>query len=704
MNIAHALSSTRLTWMVGAVFAMLIAVLAFYPPPPIFAQSASLTTTVNSDRSVDLDLSNGPSSWWFRINSWGTCTAASGTSFDNIRGYAAGTHSVNAYSDSSCASQIASSSFTIPSATLAATVNGDRSVDLTLTGGPNNWWFRINSWGTCTAASGTGFSNIRGYQSGTYNVGAYSDGGCSFHIASSSFTIPSATLAATVNGDRSVDLTLTGGPGNWWFRIGSGTCTAATGTTFSNIRGYGVGTHSVGAYSDGGCGYHIASSSFTIAPLPPSSPPPAPALITLERVCDHKFTVRWTASVGATGYDLNYSTNNRKSWKRAKSNVSSTVFEGYAWNKNKTYWMAVRARNANGESGWTNSAAAPAPPCAVGNLRAVTSTTHGTAGGSITTTWDAGKRANAYNVNYRADGGEWQRIATDHTTTSHTGTVTATGSHTVAVQSLNGSMGSRWSNFDVAWLTAGGIGGKWATLTLAGHGAQWWYKANTGPHATCQGPVAANTNSTSLTGVSAMKTYTYSAYRASGCDDANLLATAEFTTDGVSVSNLSEASDGSGIDILRTNYEATGFTTGDHDSGYKLDRVVIKFRNSGNSHNPGVLTAAIHAESSGSPAASATYTLSGSSTPLTAGDYTYTCSGTCSLDKDTTYFLVLSGTGQYHSYGYYTADSTQSDSETNTPSDAGWSIANRAKYKSGNEWEDETSDFSLMFEVVATEK
>lgn len=271
----------------------------------------------------------------------------------HTKGYKAGTHSVQAYSDSNCGTQIAASSFTIPTISIAAVVNNDHSVTLTLTGGPANWWFRINSVGTCTAASGTTVSNIQGYKAGTYHtVIVYSDGNCQHLIAHTQFIIPTATLATTVNGDKSVDLKLTDGPSNWWFRIGGGTCTAATGTTVSNIQGYAAGTHSVNAYSDSGCNYHIASSSFTITS---GLPPAAPAQITVERVCDDKFIVRWTPSVGATGYDLNFSVNNRKSWKRASTNGKSTVWGAYAWNKNKTYWLAVRARNANGESGWTNS-------------------------------------------------------------------------------------------------------------------------------------------------------------------------------------------------------------------------------------------------------------------------------------------------------------------------------------------------------------
>ena len=243
------------------------------------ALCANLTATVNSDNSVDLDLSGGPTNWWFRINSWGTCTAASGTSVNNIRGYQLGTHSVRAYSDSDCGYQIAATSFTL-TASLAARVNSDRSVDLTLTNGPANWYFRISyrtgegtGSGSCTAASGTTVSGIQGYKTGTYGVGAFSGAGCKNLIAHANFIIPepppsNASLTTTVNPGPAVDLKLTNGPNDWWFRIGSGTCTAVSGTDIvRGIQGYKAGKYSVYAYSDSGCSDKIAASSFTIPPV-----------------------------------------------------------------------------------------------------------------------------------------------------------------------------------------------------------------------------------------------------------------------------------------------------------------------------------------------------------------------------------------------------------------------------------------------------
>ena len=260
-----AFSATRWVWLAALLLALL-AVAGFYPSPTS-AQSASLTATVNSDRSVDLTLSNGPSPWYFRIGI-GTCTAVTGNSITGIRGYAPGYHEVSAFAAAGCAGTdfLTDAYFVIPTTTLAATVNSDRSVDLTLSNGPSNWWFRINWWGTCTAASGNTASNIQGYKAGTHTVDVYSDSGCHTKIASSSFTIPTATLTATVDSDRSVDLTLSNGPSNWWFKINSwGTCTAVSGNSITGIRGYKPGTHTVRAYSNSNCANQVATTTFTIS-------------------------------------------------------------------------------------------------------------------------------------------------------------------------------------------------------------------------------------------------------------------------------------------------------------------------------------------------------------------------------------------------------------------------------------------------------
>ena len=315
------------------------------PPPPDPPQNPpSLTATVDAgDLSVDLELANGPTDWWFRINWWGSCTAAPGTTVSNIQGYQVGTHPVTAYSDSSCATEIDATTFTIPEVALKITVNDDRSVDLRLEGWPNNWWFRIGWHGTCTAASGSAVSGISGYQSGSHFVRAYSASGCASQIAAESFTIPTATLATTVNSDRSVDLTLTGGPPTWWFRINWwGSCTAASGTTVSNIQGYKSGTHAVWAYSGSGCSYHMATAAFTLTIKPGQLPAPTltPGNATIG--------VAWTAPApgesAITDYDVRIRQVGATDWSYVFINAAS-YSPGDLGNSKRSQGSAGRALN-----------------------------------------------------------------------------------------------------------------------------------------------------------------------------------------------------------------------------------------------------------------------------------------------------------------------------------------------------------------------
>ena len=147
------------------------------------------------------------------------------------------------------------------------------------------------------------------------------------------------------------------GGNNWNAAPCGNNCTGAS-TTISGVDNAKAYIVAVRAGNDNGwSGWRNSAASG------PSQPPAAPASVTTERVCGDKFTVTWTPSSGATGYDLNYSTDNRKTWKRALTNEPHAVWIFAVWNKDKTYTLAVRARNSAGVSGWTNSAAAPPPSC-----------------------------------------------------------------------------------------------------------------------------------------------------------------------------------------------------------------------------------------------------------------------------------------------------------------------------------------------------
>ena len=264
----------------------------------------------------------------------------------------------------------------------------------------------------------------------------------------------------------------------------------------------------------------------------PWGPPAAPAQVSFSRDCS-RFSFSWTPVAGATGYDLVSSYTNRKSWQRMATNTTSTGGVFTHWQKDKTYYLGVRARNANGMSGWTNSAAAHPPACNIGragNLKATTSTTHGTAGGAITTTWDAGQHASAYNLNYK-EGADWRRIASNLSATTHTGTVSSTATTAFAVQSIGNGTTSQWREANIGWLTASGISGTSATLTIAGHSDAWYLKQTSPtPAGTCSSAISGTTHA--LTTLLGDTDYTFTAYNDAAC--AQVIGSASFTTSAAS--------------------------------------------------------------------------------------------------------------------------------------------------------------------------
>ena len=543
------------------------------PAPP----TATLATTVNTDKSVNLTLTNGPSNWWFRINWWGSCTAATGTNYNDIRGYKAGTHTVRAYSDSNCGTEVAApASFTIPELALSIAVDSsDRSVDLMLTGGPSNWWFRIGWWGNCTAATGTTVSGIRGYKSGSYIVAVYPAAGCAFgsHITAESFTMPAATLSHTFNSDRSVNLTLTGGPSNWWFRINWwGTCTATTADTVSNIAGYNPGTHYVTAYSDSGCKYHVASSSFT---------QPAPGDrdrgrdITLASANNDPTgiwsdgTTMWVSDYGdSTVYAYNLATKARDSAKdiTTSSNIS---IENYMTASGDTMWLSdissgsklyghsIANKNADSSKDFTlhTDNGSPESLYADGTTMWVADNSDNKVYAYVLS---GGARDSGKDITLHTDNADVTGIWTDSTTMWVADIVDdklyaykmSDGSRDSAkdydLDSANGDPYGIWSDGTTMWVADNGDDKLYAyhaftvqmsvsdtaltsaTLTMGNYTDDWYYKADTGPDNTCQGPVSAT--SEALTGLTSATEYTYTAYSASGCGSATELVSTTFTT------------------------------------------------------------------------------------------------------------------------------------------------------------------------------
>ena len=454
----------------------------------------------------------------------------------------------------------------------------------------------------------------------------------------------------------------------------------------------------------------------------------------------HKLHLNWNGVSGATGYNL-ACTN-----LRGTSNSSGWTWHICGWVQNdgtvyygsvpssqtrpvtvtryqretangggnfrlghRSYDVRIRAVNDTpaDASPWTHQTNAIHP---VDGWLTGLSATRGN--GSITLTWTPNAFTTAYDidcaVSVPGQSAAYTRCATltgqDDTATSHTVTISNTASsytvdntktYLIQIISKNTWGQARMLAPPVrpAALRASSVTQTGATLTLSGYSPSSWYLKRTTPADTnCKSKSAATETLSTLTSGTS---YTYKAYSDSNC--ANELASVTFTP-SASVSNLSATSDGAGVKVYAGRSVASGFTTGSNSTGYTLHGVTVKLKDVG-ATPVDTLTVAIHAASGGNPAASATYTLSGDR-PTGAGEYAYTCSA-CSLSKDTTYFLVLSG-GHSDDRRNYTWDTTTSNSETNTPTTFGWSIADTAKEKAAS-WSD-GSGYTGIFKVSATAK
>ena len=90
----------------------------------------------------------------------------------------------------------------------------------------------------------------------------------------------------------------------------------------------------------------------TPTPTPEATQPPGrPASVSLTRA-DGTLTATWPAAEHAATYHVTYTSNNGASWSLAAQNHTATSITISGVDNAKTYFVAVRARNSLGASGW----------------------------------------------------------------------------------------------------------------------------------------------------------------------------------------------------------------------------------------------------------------------------------------------------------------------------------------------------------------
>ena len=513
----------------------------------------------------------------------------------------------------------------------------------------------------------------------------------------------------------------------------------------TNSATYVVGVRAGNDYGWGGWRNSPSSGPFT--PPPTIKPPATPGVITVSR-SDGALHAFWNSVGGATSYHVTYTGDNGASWSLAALNHpagnGTTDITITGVDNDKPYIVGVRSRNSAGDSGWRNSSSTgryeppPAPPKPPAAPTALSATGRDQ---SVTLSWNRPSGdVTGYQFRFReappAPGwSDWQTVPDGGgDTTSYTirklkngteyrfklravnsGAVSAPAPTSapwyvsatpdpnvqpppspkpppapspVTATRVNGNIVASWhhsegaTGYDVRYSTDNG--GTWKLAAL-----HW------------------NTSVITIKGASGDKSYIV------GVRAVNLVGASDWTNSNtvealpdpnlVSVSNLGETGTNI-IDVGQFGSDiklAASFTTGPASGGYTLQSITARVSNV---FGTPTLSMAVHADSGGSPAAQSTHTLSGDS-PTAQADPTHSCSGSCVLEANATYFLVISATGASNSW--YQMQLTDSGDETNTPSNAGWSIADVSKKKTDNNaWANYPiySDLAVMFKVTATEK
>lgn len=105
---------------------------------------------------------------------------------------------------------------------------------------------------------------------------------------------------------------------------------------------------------------------------------------------------------------MKYKAADAESWTSGASDHAGTTLTISGVDSAKSYTVRVKAKNAGGASAWTQSAAAVAPA-------PVTSLTVVRLSVQLVVGWNASARADAYDVEYRADGAaSWVSAAADY--------------------------------------------------------------------------------------------------------------------------------------------------------------------------------------------------------------------------------------------------------------------------------------------------
>ncbi len=498
------------------------------PDPALVASNVTATgATLTLDHYLGGD-------WYYEANvgPHATCQGPVSGSTVTLSGLTAGTAYIyTAYSNSVCSSvnEIAEAAFSPIS--LAASNVAATTATLTIAGHSDDWYYKANAapHTACQSAVSTSSTDLTGLSAGTtYTYEAYSDSACTTanKLATASAFTTLVDLAASNIGATTATLTISGHSGQWWYKGNAGpdiTCQGpvSAGDSTEDLTGLSPqSSYDYTAYSATGCGsgdlLATAPGFTTVATVSNLANAKGSADKEVDSARDR--AIQFTTGSHAEGFDLR--------------SVTLTL-------KQKTAGGTLRVALHADSSGVPASTALAT---LTGTAPTSSSWTDATFTCSAAACDNLGNAANYHIVlENTANSGAWSWAWS------------ASGSETMTPNTNGWNIGDGYVNRGTFWsaetsthylarigfhfrpsLRTGSITATGAQLTLDYHHENWWYKADTGPHATCQGP--ATTPAVTLTGLTSGTPYTYSAYDASGCASANLLdAAPAFTPEASSL-------------------------------------------------------------------------------------------------------------------------------------------------------------------------
>ncbi len=366
---------------------------------------------------------------------------------------------------------------------------------------------------------------------------------------------PNTSLTASNVSDDSATLTITHHTGAWYYRhTGAGaTCQGPVSGTSQNITSLTGGTtHTYSAYSDSTCSTLLATATPFTTHVAVDNLDKATYQYNCPVSGNTRCAVAFTTGSNASGYTLTAITARFAATldpNDALGDLIATIHPDESGRPDTRSTLATLTVESNPVAAGDYRFACAGNGCTLSPNTTYFVMFNATAGSSNSEryNWESTEN-NDENLNPTgngwtlADGTDAQQVITWQPEYSDTGKLKITAR-------LNPS------------LTSSSVTATTATLTIADHHDAWYYKATSGPHTTCQGPVAASASNASLTGLSAATSYTYSAYSDSACTNANLLATAAaFTTTLPAPTGLNLSFDSGAVKMKATWSKPSGVT------------------------------------------------------------------------------------------------------------------------------------------------